>query len=455
MTQEHLTDQQVEAYRQRAVDTSARDALASHLAVCEACLQRVINTAHFNVAFTALKESFLSPTDEEPFHLSRGELKRYRAGNLEQADRTIFESHLEDCAECSRLAQELLLVSPNVAAEQSKPAPQTAWKSLTAYWRRPTYLRPVYIGGIALVCALLLIFWLQSKYSGGRNQTAAGVGAQDQSQPAMTPQINQGETPPGEETVNNGGSVENEGSGGDKGTLSSPSAPRSASEIIVSLIDGQQAVTMDRQGNLRGLEGVAVPVQRVVSQALLAKEIKRPETLNELSAPRITLLGQPSSGLPFALLEPAGVVSLNDRPTFRWQPLKGATNYTVFVFDSDFNRVLKSEPQAATNWTVPTPLNRGSRYFWEVTAHKDGQEITSPVAPAPRAQFKIVDEETLREINQVREARPGSHLTLGLIYARVGLLDDAEREFQLLVNANPRSEIARKFLRRVRSWKRP
>jgi hypothetical protein len=89
-----------------------------------------------------------------------------------------------------------------------------------------------------------------------------------------------------------------------------------------------------------------------------------------------------------------------------------------------------------------------------VTASKDGQEITSPVTPAPRAQFKIVDEETAREINQHRGAHPDSHLALGILYARAGLLDDAEREFQLLLNANPHSDIARTFLNRVRSWKR-
>ena len=151
MIEEHLTDQQVEAYRQRAVEASDRNALVSHLAVCEACLQRVINTEHFDVAYTSLKESFLSPTDEAPFHLSLEELKRYRAGKLDEADRTIFESHLMDCAECNRLAQESLLVSPN-AAEQSTLVSQTTWQRLAAYWPRQTSLRPIYIGGIALAC---------------------------------------------------------------------------------------------------------------------------------------------------------------------------------------------------------------------------------------------------------------------------------------------------------------
>jgi len=461
MTQEHLTDQQVEAYRQRELDASGRNALASHLAACEACLRRVVDAAHLNVAFASLKESFLSRADEEPFHLSREELKRYTQGKLDQPDSTIFESHLEDCAECSRLAQDLVLVSPAAETQEGIRQPssttETAWKRFVDSWRRSPSLRPVYLGGVALVivCAALLIFLIQSKSSGGRDQVSspqsANSGAQAQNQPAPTPQINQ----PGGETVSDNGQTVKSESPDDRKALPSPQLPRPTTEIILSLIDGNGEVTLDRQGNLTGLEAMGGPVREAVRQALSAKGLKKPEALKELSAPRIMLLGQASDSAPFALLAPIGVVSLSDRPAFSWQPLSGATNYTVSVFDSNFNRVLRSEPQAATNWSAPATLKRGRIYFWEVMAVKDGQEITSPIAPAPRAQFKIVDGETAREINQVREAHPDSHLTLGILLARAGLLDDAEREFQLLVNANPRSEIARTLLNRVRSWKRP
>jgi anti-sigma factor RsiW len=460
MTQEHLTDQQVEAYRQRELDVSGRNALASHLAACEACLRRVVDAAHFNVAFASLKESFLARADEEPFHLSREELKRYTEGRMDQPDRTIFESHLEDCAECRKLAQDLVLVSPMIATQEGSRQPasttETAWKRFVDSWRRSPSLRPVYLGVIALVivCAALLVFLIQSKSSGGRDQVSSpqtvNSGSQAQSQPAPTQQTN----PPGGETVSDNVQTVKTKPPDDRGALPSLQPPRPTTEIIVSLIDGNSEVTLDRQGNVTGLEGMSGPVLEAVRQALSAKGIKKPQALNELSAPRITFLGQASDSVPFALNAPIGLVSLSDRPAFSWQPLSGATNYTVSVFDSNFNRVLRSEPLAATNWSATATLKRGRMYFWEVTAIKDDQEITSPVAPAPRAQFKIVDEETAREINQVRSAHTDSHLALGILYARAGLLDDAEREFQLLLNANPGSEIARTFLNRVRSWKR-
>lgn len=467
MTQEHLTDRQVEAYRQRDMDASARNALASHLAACESCLRRVVDGAHFNHAFASLKESFLTLTDEEPFHLSLGELKRYKEENLDQADKIIFESHLEDCGECSSLlALDLLAASPFVTtqpgAEQSPLTQETDWKKFTDYWRRSPSLRPVYLGGVALliVCVSLLMFWLQSKNSGGRDQAASTQSAsssnsQAQIQPAPSPLINQPGTQPGGETVSDTGQKTEPEPANDRKALPSSQTPLPTTEIIVSLVDGNSEVRLDRQGRLTGLEGMAAPIQNAVRQSLSGGGIKKPKGLNELDAQRITLLGQASDSKLLALLAPIGVMSLDERPAFSWQPLRGATSYTISVFDSDFNLVLRSEPQAATKWSATAPLKRGRRYFWEVTAFKDGQELTSPVAPAPRAQFKIVDEETAREITQIKTTRPDSHLALGILYARAGLLTDAEREFQLLVNANPRSEVARALLDRVRSWKRP
>lgn len=444
MTQEHLTDQQVEAYRDRTLDANAGSALASHLAACDPCLRRVIDTAHVDVAYSSLKESLILRPEEEPFHLSREELKRYAQGQADQADRTIFESHLDDCLDCSRLAEDLSLVAPAVATGEAigepRPATTSLWPRFLGSWRRSPSLRPVYLGGIALVIvsATLLILSIRSRYSSGGAQVSAPQAAssdtRDQNQPGTTPPGAQPGAQPGDEIVSD-----------------TPERPK---EIVVSLVDGSLEVTLDKQGKLSGLDGMSKPIQSAVQHALSTKEIEKPRVLDQLESQRIILLGEPSDSTPIALLAPIGVVSLYDRPTFRWQPLTGATNYRISIYDSNFNRVVQSSPQATNTWRAPAPLKRGSTYFWEISGLKDGQEITSPVAPAPRAQFRIVDAKTAGEINQVSRTRPDSRLVLGILYARAGLLDDAEREFQLLVNANPSSEVAGRLLSRVRSWKK-
>ena len=56
-------------------------------------------------------------------------------------------------------------------------------------------------------------------------------------------------------------------------------------------------------------------------------------------------------------------------------------------------------------------------------------------------------------VQQLVQAHP-SHLLRATIYARAGLLDEAEREYQALLNANPRSTIARKLLQHLRAQRK-
>jgi hypothetical protein len=134
--------------------------------------------------------------------------------------------------------------------------------------------------------------------------------------------------------------------------------------------------------------------------------------------------------------------------------LSGATSYVVGVFDANFNLVAHSPPVSKTKWTVDVPLQRGQSYSWEVTATKDGKEIKSPVAPAPSAQFKLLEADKVNALAKLKQQNPISHLALGLTYARFGLVNEAEAEFRKLLNENPDSAIAKRLLRTVQAWAR-
>lgn len=108
-----------------------------------------------------------------------------------------------------------------------------------------------------------------------------------------------------------------------------------------------------------------------------------------------------------------------------------------------------------SEWRISTPLKEGGLYSWQVTAIKDGVRITSPVLPAPQAKFKIIDRATTEMLEQARRAYADSPLTLGVLYAEAGLLDEAEQELRVLVRDNPGAGIAQKLLRQVQSLKKP
>lgn len=465
MMQGHLTAQEVESYRRRAVDAGERSAFDQHLAACDACLRRVADTTRSDIAFASLTEAFLPAGDEEAFHLSREELKRYAEGSLDEADNVIFESHLEDCVECGSTAREMLSIRPGRLArredERAGYAPKTVRERFADAWRGMPSLRPVHVGAVALACAcvLLSIFWLQSRFADRPNQSTppqiAARDTKDQNQPATLSRDEQPGNQSPAATVLKDDKTANGEASDVTSTVSQQKQMEAEPEVVARLIDGDREVRLDKRGRLTGLGGLDLSIQREIKAALSGNELKRPGALDELSVPRINLMNPSPGSLPFELLDPTRRIIVDDRPTFHWRHLAGATGYTVSVFDSNFNLVMRSEPQPVTRWSPPASLQRGRIYFWEVKAIKDGQEITSPVAPAPRAQFKILEAEKAGEINRVKRERPDAHLALGILYANVGLLDDAEREFQLLAKANPRSQVAAKLLRRVRSWKKP
>ena len=176
--------------------------------------------------------------------------------------------------------------------------------------------------------------------------------------------------------------------------------------------------------------------------------------LSELIGKSGVLMGPAEEGHPIALLSPVGTVVIGVRPVFRWRPLDGAEGYVVKVYDADFNEVAASPQLSGTVWTATRSLERGRTYSWQLTARAGGKEIVSPIKPAPDAKFMVLNQTKAGELAHAKNASGNSHLTLGILYAQSGLLDDAEREFQTLLRANPKSKLVHKLLRIVSDKRR-
>lgn len=232
-----------------------------------------------------------------------------------------------------------------------------------------------------------------------------------------------------------------------------PRAPKQPAEVSPELRDGSRLVKLDGRGRQKGLEGLPASWRREVGEALASQRVKRPPVLDALESGAGALRG-PGGGAPFAILGPAGVVVESDRPSFRWGAPGGATSYAVSVFDSRLNKVAESGPLTATEWTPPRPLRRGATYSWQVTAVLGGKEVVSPGAAAPEAKFAVVGQAESEELRRARRSLPDSHLMLGVLYARAGLLEEAEREFRALVESNPNSSVALNLLGSVRKLRR-
>lgn len=438
---DHLSTQLLERYRQRRLEAAELLALDDHLATCAACRERLREMKPRSVALSALRASLQAADQTAPAHLLHEQLLAYAEGRLDAADRELAEGHLEFCPRCAAQAQELrdsarqraraANASP-LSADAPAPPPArrtnpVAASALSALRGRfvllPLTLRVA--GAVAVIALLVMAVTLWLRPQPGRQEIAGPPPASSPS-PSQPPVI----PPPDPQ-------------------------PAGRAPMRLALNDGGGQVTLDAQGNVAGLESLAPAHQQPVKTALTTQKVQTPQALRELRDSSNAIMGS-ATGTTFTLRSPVGKIVASDRPTLRWQPRDGAISYRVTITDPEagYKEVAASPELQGTKWTVDRPLERGRVYTWQVTARTDGGEVKAP-APNTEARFKVLERARANELARAKKAYAGRHLALGLLYAQAGLLDEAERELQALVAANPESPVARKLLRDVRAKKRP
>lgn len=228
------------------------------------------------------------------------------------------------------------------------------------------------------------------------------------------------------------------------------------STAVAVLKDTRGEVTLDNAGRVAGLDEISSISRQEIAQALLTERVERSEVLKALGGEQSNLRGSNNTARTFKLLYPARRVIIEDRPVCRWESLSGATSYKVYLLDSKGSAIVTSGELSPTEtqWRISTSLKRGEVFSWVVTAVVDGKEIVSPAASAPEMKFAVLSTKDSQELTQLKK-KSGSHLALGVFYARAGLLTEAQREFQQLVRLNPQSQLPGKLLRSVSSLKEP
>ncbi|HEV7373945.1 MAG TPA: hypothetical protein VGN95_04460 [Pyrinomonadaceae bacterium] len=348
---------------------------------------------------------------------------------------------------------------------------------LSETWPQPAKLKIGVTVCAALLAVLLASWWVARTLR--RNLQPPSVVSNDTTHPSPPPSAEpEGGTPPGPKVRPS--PEQGEMSAGGRGTApinkgrrrlsseraalgvnrASPKANRLgvASQTplpgaALTLQDGERMVSLDGQGKSAGLEGLPPKWRRAVESALLARRVNRPAVLEALSTETEILLGSPRKAGGVNIVSPFGTVVESDHPLFRWRALSGETGYIVTVFDSQYNRVAQSGLLSATEWMPHQALQRGATYVWKLTARHNGEEIISPTPPAPEARFRVLEQTVADELARARRLQPNSHLMLGVLYARAGMVDEAEREFQALVESNLNSSVARSLLLSVREWR--
>jgi len=421
---EHLSQKQIEDYSQNRLRGAELLATSDHLGECEACTERVGAGMDVDAAFFAVREEVFALDRNVGAHLTSEQTAEYVDKNLAGDELQFVTDHLSSCEQCAFAVDDLRSFRNQIAPSLDREyGPASAVTVVRESWRQRFVslfrVSPVPAFGAAALAILLLSFigwavWRTSKEE--RREVVVAPAPSLQPSPFVTPSVEVQPEP---------------------------------AQVVAQLNDGAGVLSLDQQGNLSGAENLPPSYQELLRKTLTSQRIERSSQLQGLTRPPSSLMGANEKG-EFSVLAPAGVVLMSDRPAFRWSRLEGATGYLVEVYDEQFKRVVASPELTTLSWSSTQPLSRGQVYSWQVKAVKDGQEVTVPRPPAPQAKFRVIDQGSFNEISRAKRAYGSSHLTLALLYAKAGLLNEAEQELRLLQRANPQSEIVRKLLRQLR-----
>lgn len=409
---EHPSSEQLNLYERRALAPDAFLSIHRHVSGCTVCSEQCNSAITAKKDYETLLTALMPDPLDEPYHLTKGEVAGYVKSELDDIASETAASHLEVCGECALAVKEARPVAISEKANAGFIA------SLRA-WARPVQFASLVLVVLGLIAIALLLISMANRHPVPDQSANLNVNHELASpQPPPDQSSNTKNAPPANEPT---------------------PQPNNGSE---------------EQRTAEALAAISPAAHDAIVASLTTQRIEKPQFLTALTGRSDTLRGTSNDGVPFPLLTPVGQVVRNRNPTFTWKPLAGASHYVVTVVDDKMNEVATSEPLTSTQWRVPVTLKWGRRYSWQVTAVKDGKEIVSPVLPAPQARFMIVDEARAAELRQVEQAFPNYHLGLGILYARAGLLDEAEREFQAELKANSNSGVARKLLDSVRSMRK-
>lgn len=400
----HLTTELLAKYRRRECTPEELLRLDDHLRACERCLAEF--SSHFEVTGGVLA---LAANLRSPEAVDHPNLQPYLSGVLDEIDRELVESHLEFCSACQD--QKSLLESRRRARVRFLGYLGAALDAIRSFEVPVRSHWPAMATGMAMLLLLSAVFWLKPW-----ERRDPEVALSRKSPSIETPQ-------------------------------KSPVTPNVVEEPLLAITDNGVRITLTRPGDIEGLEQLSPRMREFLEPIIRTRAIGIPSP--ELSGKSAALMGDQAGPGAFRLISPVGRIVDSVRPAFRWQSMTGAAGYIVSIYDPEYREVAVSPVISETRWTPGLNLRRGQTYLWQVTARLEDGDVRAPAPNEPEAMFRVLDGYWAGRIAEARGNYQGSRLLLGSIYAKAGMIEEAERELRELVKSNPESDFARRLLDEV------
>jgi anti-sigma factor RsiW len=155
---EHLLAEQVRRYRQRVMSPTELLMADDHLVTCDSCRQRLSETGQGQKAITFLRADLQAEAQAKPNHLLYEQLADYVDDSLDEVDREIVETHLQDCKQCTVELHDLqafkTAMNTPPLEEPAIVAEPTLWERFVAFWCMPGRWISLQVAAAAVVAAM-------------------------------------------------------------------------------------------------------------------------------------------------------------------------------------------------------------------------------------------------------------------------------------------------------------
>src|SRR5258706_9910250 len=111
----HLSSEEIERFRARALQPDELVRAHDHLAACEPCRARVNAAVQPLTTLNSLLTEFAAEAEREPEHLLYEQVAAYVDDELEEPDNDLITSHLAWCERCGGRVQALRAIKAELA----------------------------------------------------------------------------------------------------------------------------------------------------------------------------------------------------------------------------------------------------------------------------------------------------------------------------------------------------
>ena len=425
---EHLNSEKLRKYAARQLSDGEMTMAILHFDSCAGCFDLLQNLPSQTAA-----ENFLSLTDEKKdgeFHLGYDEFLRPFVDNeADEITREIVESHAQVCSNCAFQLRELREFSQSLRLreiEKNLKYSPTIFDKF-GHWAsrisRNLTLRTAFVLFLMLILgfAAFILFDKKPPVSTQNNRESNAV----ESTVVKQNNENQADLPKNNERIS---------------TENNQNIERRKPLIVKN--DGQNNKNTNSEtritGNFDELQNLPAVWREKIRSAMRSEKLAFPAFLTSLRT-NGKVRGEAENKQNE--LFPNGEVVRRVAPSLSWKSFaKPNEKYIVKIFDETYNQIAVSEPLQTNTWNLPVNLERGKIYHWEVAAPSGNYQ----------ANFKVLDQVSLNEINLIENKTSASPIIRGIAYSSAGLLSEAKKAFIAAAGQKKSSKSAQVFLRQIK-----